>query len=345
MWNVLHFLLETHLQRMAEIYLPTKSMGVGSKRTNTTTDCHHHRSSIRQNQMKKSKQKMISVPEKNWEELLTACVNAESEVIHLQEQVEDLDLQLADNDEVYRRLNLEYLRIKGQGTVDSVAATRIKAEFETRIAKLLRDLENTEANRKYACDHIAEQNKLIREAKTAMETYRAENIALKNQQTNAEHMARKMVQLQADLAKMDHLACPYQKTKELIHIRCGKCSLCKLEAAHGIIERATKLCEHLEKERDNAVTKGKFTSSVLEQTSKNLIEANAEKTKLQAALDSEIGLNTGRADYQKHLLEIIRLQKRTLELVIEQKIWWRKSFAKDGLELIEEYKKKHNVNA
>lgn len=296
---------------------------------------------------KKTKQpeeiRMVALPEQNWEEVLSACVNAESEVIHLQNQIEELNLQIEDADEIHRRLATEFLRIKGQGTIEAVAATRTKADLETRVAKLLRDLDSTEANRKYACDHISEQNKLIRDAKTAMESIRDENAQLKAKQVNAEHLATKVIQLQTEIAKSDFLACPYQKTKDIIHIPCGKCNSCKLEAAHGIIERSAELCKRLEKERDAIRDKEKFTSSVLEQTSRNLMESNKENEHLKKSLEAEIKTNAEHMAYKKHLLEIIRLQGRGLELANASWPWERKSYVETTIEAVGFYKTAHKI--
>lgn len=282
-----------------------------------------------------------------WEEVLKSCVNAEAEVEHLQEQLEDMDLRMADVDEQYRRQVQETLHLAAQLGVVKSANTQTLADRESRITKLSRDLETSEGNKRYACDHISEQNKLIRDAKEAMETLRTENEQLKAKQVNAEHLAKKVIQLQQEVVKSDSYYCPFQKTKDVTHIPCGKCVACKLDAAYGIIERSAENVKHLEIKLQHALEEVQFKTKVLEQTSENLSKVNKDKVSVEKIYSKSLNESNelaGALQREKvHLNEIIRQQRDALEVIARGALFKHADIAHNVLMAVMEYKKENNL--
>ena len=287
------------------------------------------------------------VPRTRWEDLIKDCVNAESEVEHLQGQIEDLNLQLDDVKELYRRQYDESIRLSRELNVAKSSTTGTLAERETRIANLLAELKQTEANRKYACDHIMEQNKLIRDAKATMEALRDENHKLKQERVNAEHLAKKVVQFQKELEDRWGVACSYQRGKDSYSSPCGVCVACKLDESNGIIERTAKNVESVEKERDAAKTELQFTLSVLNQTSENLAKVNRERDAVKdtahAAVTEARGLSAALQKETTHLKEIIRQQKEALEVISRGCMFKHAGVAHDALLSVAKYKEDNNL--
>jgi chromosome segregation ATPase len=218
-----------------------------------------------------------------WNRVLEACVNAESEVEHLQDQVETLDLKLADADEAYRRQVSECFRLTAELSSIKVVHTREKADIETRLAKIAREYDTLLKNHTFVMQHKADLEKLINEAKPIMEKFRTENAELKKHQTNAEHLAKQVVKLQSELSKLELTYCPHQKG-DTFSLPCGKCVKCKLDAAYSIIERTQNNVAIVEKERDEAERAQQFSKKILEETAKNLTEANKRIATLEASV-------------------------------------------------------------
>lgn len=185
------------------------------------------------------------VSRKDFENVLTACVNAEAEVELLKEHLELANVHIADK-------------------VDKITQLSDDCNIlEQRIVTLHCDLKTCEANKKYACDQVDQRNKFIRESKAKMESLqqdlfeKIESIKVREEvakvqseivtkkSKEADHLARKVVELQAELTRNDYAACPYHKNN-YTNLPCGSCTKCKLDAAYGIIDRATANVKHLE---------------------------------------------------------------------------------------------------
>lgn len=297
-----------------------------------------------------------------WEPVLQACCNAEAEVEHLQEQLEVLNLKMADYED-------HTLRAYHETNTTKVVITKQVADLESRIAKLLRELENYKSNYEYALEHKKQLEKVISEAKI-------ETDKLRSQQVNSEHLAKQVVRLQKELSELELTYCPYQKNKNDLHLPCGKCVKCKLDAAYGIIERSTKNVENLERELvtlqkkvekeyvcegtsigDRVLMCGeclscqlKQTQSVLEQTASNLIHANEDKqrlTKEKANMDANFAeqLKLGAAFRMENiaLKEIIRRQRDALELIARGAFFKHHKIAHECLKDVMKYKEEKNI--
>ena len=261
-----------------------------------------------------------------WNNLLQICCNAESEVEYLskrlaetkrdlnavdgswekkvellQETIETMDLQLADTDEKFRRLTYDLFTVKSEFDAAKVAHTKALADVESRLVNVVRAHDNLSSNYKHAIEHKTSQDKLIADVTVVVHKLREENLQLK---ADAEHLAKKLVQKNNEyeglVTEVSHLRCPFQKTKDIIHIQCGKCSACKLEAAYNIItglENSRKVLENQNHKlrarisshfQCDGIVSGEIgrmcggcsecqlqqTRHILEQTSKNIIETN-----------------------------------------------------------------------
>jgi len=261
-----------------------------------------------------------------WEKILRDCCDAEDEVDHLEEIVDDLNTQLEDAKESYERT--------------------------------VQELKVTEDNRKYACDHIQGQNKLIRDAKTTVETLRAEKETLmselqilKESKVNSEHLAKKLLELQNEnnnfKNRSDYYSCPFQRDKNSLYLPCGKCTSCKLDAAYGIIDRSAANVEHLECELNK-------TKAILDQTRQNITKANKERDIIEHNYTTYI-LETEKKNKKanqllgafqaenQHLREIVRRQRDALELISRGAVFKHHSIARKALEDVMEYKDKNNI--
>lgn len=293
----------------------------------------------------------VIVTQERWEDVLKACVNAEAEVEHLQEMVETAELKMKDCLENYWEQVDQNHHISAELQSIKSCNTGVLAERETRIANLLAELKQTEGNRKYACDHIMKQNELIRDAKAAMESLRLQNEQLTAQQVNAEHLAKKVIQLQEELVRSDSYKCPHQKTpNNTIHLPCGKCIGCKLEAAYGIIERTAANVKHLEGKLRKVDEELIFKNAVLEQTAKNLAKANDDKASVEKiyskSLNESNDLASALQREKTHLNEVIRLQRAVLEEI--SGFWFYQitgvsKVVNEALANVEKYKEKNNM--
>jgi chromosome segregation ATPase len=301
----------------------------------------------------------VIVTQERWEDVLKACVDSEAEVEHLQEEMEKMSADISDKEENYIRVLHECNRLTTELGIGKVVHTKAIADYEicianltrdleTRIANLTRNLENTESNKKYACDHISEQNKLIRDAKSAMESLRAENEQLKSKQVNAEHLAKKVIQLQEELVKSDSYKCPFRKTQNnTIHIPCGKCIGCKLDAAYGIIDRSVANVKHLEGQLRKVEEELQFKTAILDQTSQNLIKSHEDKASVEKiysqSLTESNALASALQSEKTHLQAIITLQKNGLEVIARWGTFFRKSIARNIPKLVAKYKDENNM--
>jgi chromosome segregation ATPase len=222
-----------------------------------------------------------------WNQILESCVNAEAEVEHLQDQLETMDMKLADTDEAYRRQVAECFRLSAELNSIKVVNTKEKADLETRITKLVREYETCRSNYEYAMTHSKEQGTLINQTKAVVDNLRSQIAELKAKEVNCEHLAKKVVKLQDELSKLELTYCPYQKESRngnTSHLPCGTCVKCKLDAAYGIIERTQANVAMVEKERNEAECAHQFTKKILEETSKNLAEANKKVSGLEESV-------------------------------------------------------------
>lgn len=280
-----------------------------------------------------------------WEPVLQACCNAEAEVEHLREQLEDVNLKMADYED-------HTLRAYHETNTTKVVITKQIADLESRIAKLLRELENYKSNYEYALEHKKQLEKVISEAKI-------ETDKLRSQQVNSEHLAKQVVRLQKELSEIELTYCPYQKNKNDLHIPCGKCVKCKLDAAYGIIERSTTNVENLERELttlQNKVEKQyacegsvigdrvtmcgeclscelKQTNAVLEQTVQNFKVVKETYVDTTTCLENE----------KSALKEIIRRQRDALELIARGAFFKHHKIAHECLKDVMKYKEEKNI--
>lgn len=184
-----------------------------------------------------------------WEKLLQVCCNAEAEVEHLQNEIEIANLRFEDAMSNVSLSNTELINIRIKHTAE-------KAELESKIAKLVREYDVIQKNYQYLHDHTKQLNQLVEDAKVESCKIRDENSQLKQQQVNAEHLAKQVVKLQKELSELELTYCPYQKSRQYMnekmitefstHLPCGTCVKCKLDAAYDIIERSTHNVKHLE---------------------------------------------------------------------------------------------------
>lgn len=268
-----------------------------------------------------------------------------------------MDLQLTDLKERHSQLLGDFGIVRAELNGVKLLNSREKADLESRVAKLLRDLETVEANKKYACDHISQQNQLIRDAKHAFETLRSEN---EGNKTQAAHLAKKVVELNNKLTLQgDSERCGYRKQGG-IHgdfLGCGKCTACQLESANGIIERITASVAKLEKERDAALKEVQFSKSVLNQTVENFQKLTRENQAVKSAAQADLTVKncietdlTRETELRKalqseirHLKEVIRLQGNALQLISNGWFWERKGYADIAMQGVKAYKEEHNI--
>lgn len=269
----------------------------------------------------------------------------------LQDTVETLHLQIEDSKDIVKRLENDCFDYKHTisyltSQLSSVKASHTQqlAERESRLIKALKELETTEANRKYACDHIQQQNQFIRDAKSTVQklweeiqTLQTANNRLVEEKVNAEHLGKKVIELRNDNVRLMNengsMACPYQRTKNIIHLRCGKCTACKLEAAEGIIERTSQNIGTVQEELAELKEQVEFKTTVLKQTSDNLIAANKERDK--AAQDLRTA-HTVSEEAIKHLREVINLQATALSTIAKGAFFNHKRLATDALQAANE---------
>lgn len=301
----------------------------------------------------------VFVSRQTWEDLLKNLCNSEAEVEHLRDTTETLSLQIADLEtdnehfiqDMARGVN-QTKEILAKLDVLKTDTTRTLADREARIAKLLRELETTEGNRKYACDHILLQNQVIRDAKTTVATIRADyqNLLtevdeLRATKVNSEHLAKKVIQTQSDNVRIisenaalnaliDTFTCPYQKTKEIIHIPCGKCLSCKFEATMRVIEQGQAINDQLQKDLKTFDEELIFKQSVLEQTSQNVLAANKERD-IAATQVRQITIEKDAANKMIDELKLlIRTQETALETVAEGSFFGHANIAQNALDRV-----------
>jgi len=304
-----------------------------------------------------------AIPFYQWETLLHTCVNAEADRDFALDKLEDANLKLNDKEEQIQRLSLDYTKLSENYQKLSAEVQYIKlqhtatlAERERIITKLTRDLETCESNRKYACEHIQEQNKLIREAKTTADTLREKNSAmekeialLKAEKVNNEHLAKKSIQLHYENEQLkslqDTYACPFQRTKDSIHIRCGKCTACKLEAAEGIIDRITSNVEHVENDLQKVENELTMKKAILTQTIENLAKANKDREIVEFNFSNSLeeGNRLRRENEKlkvtiKHQEKMMGIMHQDLHTISKGLFWHHTTVAKKSLEEFAKYK-------
>lgn len=350
------------------------------KRVKPLTELTKHLKEVRQNQPRVSYAEALAqalkvmkaanpknepkvVPFHKWETLLRTCVNAEADRDFVQDKLEEANLKIADRDEQVTRLAKDYTelsqdhqKLAAEFQYIKLQHTAAMAERERIIAKLTRDLETCEGNRKYACDHIQEQNKLIREAKITTDTLREQNSALekeiallKAERVNNEHLAKKSIQLHNENEQLksirDAHACPFQRTKDSIHIRCGKCTSCKLEAAEGIIDRITSNVERVENDLQKVEDELTMKKAILTQTIENLAKANKDREVVEYnfsnSLEEGERLRKENERLQTtvgHQEKMMEIMQRDLRSISKGLFWHHATVAKKSLEEVTKYK-------
>lgn len=303
-----------------------------------------------------SKNEPKVVPFHRWKTLLRTCVNAEADRDFVQDKLEEANLKINDRDEQLQKLSADhskliedYQKLSAEFQYIKLQHTAAMTERERINAKLTQELETCEANRKYACEHIQELNKLIHEAKTTMETFQEQKSTLekeitllKAERVNNEHLAKKSIQLNNEKEQLKSIlnvhVCSFQQPKDSIHIRCGKCTSCKLDVAEGIIERLTSNVEKIENE---LTTK----TAALTQTIENLAKARKDREIIEYNLTKS--LNEGeqlRKAIEKLQSEInhrdtmLTIMDKDLRSISKGLFWYHATVARKSLEEVAKYK-------
>lgn len=242
--------------------------------------------------------------QKKWEKILETCCNAEAEVEHLQNIVEDLNFLVADVNENNSRLIEEVRKLTAIISGNKIINTRVAADYETRIVALTKELETTEANRKYACNHIDEQNKLIRDVKAKMEETWEENRKFRGEKINNEHLAKKTVELHQENVRL------MQENSE------AKTQLVEMKA---ILEQT---CQNLKKANKES----------------DIIQHNWD-----VQYEESLKLLTARQRESGCLREIIQMQRDALELIARGAMFKHSTIAHNCLKNVMKYKEGKNL--
>lgn len=302
-------------------------------------------------------------PKKSWDEILKACVNAEAEVESLQNEIEQYGVELVDmrghiDSAVAERNDFRYQRDLARAELKNASTSHTKAiaGYETRISKLSAELAQTESNRAYACNHIQEQNKLIRDAKTEVQNLRDGLKKMGDARSQADHLAKKVVELQAESVRSKFYLCSAQQAKTQLESKCGTCVACKLDAANDIIARTADNVMILEHKLRKVCEELQFKSIVLDQTAANLAKANekmaldvrlSEQAKQDlAAYKESVEVVTGNSqrkikalEQEKgHLYNLVNQQRDALELIARGAIFKHADIARTALVDAAEFK-------
>jgi len=282
------------------------------------------------NEMRELESLLISTRKENqelrekWSTILSACCNAEDEarvateeVGRLQNVIEDNYLARTDLETKAEQLANNLHVAQGELRHIKLEHTNTTAKYESRIATLLSDVEYYKNNHQYALEHKAEQDKLISEVKFVVQKLRDENNDLKAKQVNAEHLANKVITLQQQLETLEKTfkpyQCPYQKTKDSIHLPCGTCVQCQLDASYGIIDRVSANIEKVERDKKKLETQHELVQEELNAAVAELNQFKEKASKLQMTITTLEESNRHYSDCLTQQLEINTKQKRTIE--------------------------------
>lgn len=239
-----------------------------------------------------------------WENLLKSCCDAEAEVQHLQNIVENLNFLVADVNENNSHLIEEVRKLTAIISGTKIINTRVAADYETRISTLAKELKTTEDNRKYACDHINQQNILIRDAKLKMESLWQENENLVQSKVNGAHLAKKTVELHQDNVRL------MQENSEAKN---------QLAETKAILEQTCKNLAKANKESD-------------------IIQHNWD-----VQYEESLKLLTAKQRERGHLYEIITMQRDALEIIARGAMFKHSTIAHVCLKNVMTYKEKNNL--
>src|SRR6185503_13625133 len=168
--------------------------------------------------------KSNQISKQKWEDILKACCNAESEVEHLQNIIEELNSEKIDLKESTEKYSNDNNKLKAELKDLNERVIVQFADYESRIYNFLNNQ-----------DHI---NKLILQSEVTIKDLETENQKLKTSQVNNEHLAKQLLKLSQEKdalnSKLNTLQCEYHKgcSGLLEYYRCGKCTCCKLKLAN-----------------------------------------------------------------------------------------------------------------
>lgn len=154
------------------------------------------------------------------------------EIEFLQNQIENLNLQLEDAALNYCRLQDKYDNLTAQYN-----NLQLKLVIETN--KLKDELDTTEKNRKHVTDMFEQKDAVLTEAMKVVNQLRNKIVQDDTDKINAEHLAKKCLQLTDELTKLKEQL----TTKDLLIISSKK----KLDEIEKTLSVSRFKCENIEK--------------------------------------------------------------------------------------------------
>jgi hypothetical protein len=241
-----------------------------------------------------------------------------SELDALQDQLEEISMRLNDANDTVVESKTEILSLNKQIANLTLALDREQAmnisreqtngkclKLEHDIVDVKNELKVCEQNRKYAMDYVEQQASLLNEAKRVINELRARVMEGSIDKTNAEHLAKKAIQLQEENTRLSQeangkksfelsynaVSTELANRKEFINELTEDMDKYRKQVARLLQEKMSYDCQ-----ANGTGAKGtqcgnclscqlQQTKAILAQTTENFEKANAEKNHLKNQLD------------------------------------------------------------